>query len=176
MRSTTRWWFLVPLAVGLALAGCGGDSDTGAGGDGAVATGTAAADATGANDGAGGSSGEMTLGDEDIAIDGLRCFFEEQPRAGLGGVFTHSAQGRGANADGEDVVLDLTRARAEDGTVVDNISVDIGDPSSDDSISLGTSGPEGLVQFGDDSASASGVEVSEFGAEPVMLSFDLACR
>ena len=91
-------------------------------------------------------------------------------------MFTHSAQGRGANADGEDVILDLTRARAEDGSVVDGISADMGDPSSDDSISLGASGPEGLVQFGDDSASASGVEVSEFGAEPVTLSFDLACR
>jgi hypothetical protein len=180
---TSRWWVAVPLMVGLALAGCGGDGDgPGATGVDADATGTVAADATGANDskganaGAGASAGVMMLGDEDIAVDGLRCFFGEQPRAGLGGAFTHTAQGRGTNAAGEDVVLDLSRARAEDGTVEDDIIVDIGDPSSDDSVSLTASGSEGLIQFGDDSASASGVEVSEFGAEPVALSFDLACR
>ena len=189
MRSMTRWWVAVPLTVGLALAGCGSDDD-GASSAGADAEASAdpastanpvpdpttqAEDAAGANDGAGSSAGVMTLGDEEIAIGSLGCFFEEQPRAGLGGVFTHTAQGRGTNAEGEDVVLDLSRARAEDGTVEDDIIVDIGDPFGDDSVSLMASGQEGLIQFGDESVSASGVEVTEFGADPVTLSFDISC-
>lgn len=178
MILTTRWWAAVPLTVGLALVGCNGDdggSDSGADADATASTTPAATAGGGSNDGGGGSAGVMTLGDAEIAIDSLRCFFEEQPRAGLGGVFTHTAQGRGTNADGEGVILDLSRARAEDGTVEDDIIVDIGDPGSDDAVGLRASGPEGLIAFGDGSAAASGVEVSEFGAEPVTLSFDLPC-
>jgi hypothetical protein len=188
MSSTSRWWVAVPLAVGLALAGCGGDEESGgsAGADAdasadpastadAVPDSTAGGeDATGANDGARSSAGVMILGDEEIAID-LLCYFEEQPRAGLGGVFTHTAQGRGTNAEGEDVVLDLSRARAEDGTVEDDVIVDIGDPFGDDLVRLRVGGPEGLIEFRDESVSASGVDVSTFGAEPVSLSFDVSC-
>jgi hypothetical protein len=176
------------LAVGVAVAGCGGDGDSGADQADGDATGAPAieataagdgAEATGRNaglDGADAATASMTLGDEAITMEGLRCFFEEQPRAGLGGVFTHSAQGQGINAAGESVILDLTRARAEDGTVQDEIIVDIGDPAGGDSVSLGASGPEGLITFGEASASATGVEVSDFGADPITLAFDLACR
>ncbi len=191
MIRTMRWWVAVPLTVGLALVGCNGDNGgSGSGADadatagatpaatvagGSDSVGTDTEDSSGANDGGGGSVAVMTLGDEEIVIDNLRCFFEEQPRAGLGGVFTHTAQGRGTNGDGEGVVLDLSRARAEDGTVEDDIIVDIGDPAGDDAVGLRASGPEGLIEFGNGSAAASGVEVSEFGAEPVTLSFDLPC-
>jgi hypothetical protein len=186
MSSTTRWWLAAPLAVGLVLAGCGGDDGDAADTDASVApassadaapdpTASGGEDAAGAGEGAESSAGMMILGDEEIALGTLRCYFEEQPRAGLGGVFTHTAQGRGTDAEGVDVLLDLSRARADDGTIEDDIIVDIGDPTSDDAVSLKASGPEGLVDFGDASASADGVEVSDFGAEPVTLSFDLSC-
>ena len=42
-------------------------------------------------------------------------------------------------------MLDLSRARSEDGTVEDDIIVDIGDPFSDDTVSLMATGPEGEV-------------------------------
>jgi len=182
------WWVAVLVIVALALPACSNDNSadpTEADAD-ATAAPTSNADARSeptsrTDEGANGgdaenasAAGAMILGGEEIAIS-LRCFFEEQPRAGLGGVFTHSAQGRGTNAEGEPVVLDLTRARAEDGTVGDDINVDIGDPFGDDMVSLRAVGPEGLIQFGEASASADDVEVSQFGAEPVSLSFDLAC-
>jgi hypothetical protein len=183
MTLTTRRCAPLLLAVGLVVAACGGGGAEGSDEVGAAATDAVAEDAaavatdvTAANGGAPAAAGVMALGGEDITIDGLRCFFEEQPRAGLGGVFTHTAQGQGTNAEDEAVILDLSRARAEDGTVGDQISVDIGDPLGDESVSLGAGGPEGLILFGEDRVAASDVEVSEFGAEPVTLTFDLACR
>lgn len=189
MSSTTRWWLGVPLVAGLALAGCssddGGsaDSDARAGADPAT-TANVAPGPTGDEDGdaaaggaaAGPSVGTLTLGDEVIALASFRCFFEEQPRAGLGGVFTHSAQGQGTNAGGEAVLLDMTRARAEDGTVDDDLSVGIGDPFGDEYVELHAGGPEGLIEFGDASAAASGIEVADFGSDSgFVLTFDLSC-
>ena len=184
MNVTTKWWLAVPLTAGLALAGCGGDDETTEPPDasGAPASTTAAeadatdpagADAASEADDAGSPVAAIMLGDEEIAMASLRCYFEEQPRAGLGGVFTHTAQGRGTNAAGEQVLLDLSRARDEDGTVGDDVIVDIGEPA--EAVSLSAQGPEGLIQFGDASAAVDGVEVSEFGAEPVTLSFDIPC-
>lgn len=179
---TTRCWMTVAMAVlVLLLAGCGDDDgdDTGAAGD--VTDQQDSADGAGGDDGSagggGGPAGTVTLGDEEFTLDNFMCFFEEQPRAGLGGVFTHSAQGRGTNAAGEQVVVDMTRARDEDGTVSDGVTVDIGDPSSDDFVGYSGGGPEGTIEFGDDSASAQDLPVTEgFGAgETVSLSFDLSC-
>lgn len=198
MTSTARWWIPVLLTVGLVVAACGNDDDGDADATAAPAETAAAADAASPattesdaqddtaadsdaddadapDDAPAGSSGALLLGDEEIAIASMLCYFEEQPRAGLGGVFTHTAQGRGTNAAGEGVILDLTRARAEDGTVEDDIVVDIGDPGSEDAIGLRASGPEGLIDFGDDSVAATDVEVSDFGSDPVTVSFDIAC-
>lgn len=181
---TDRWWLAVPLTVGLVLAACSGDdAGAGAGGDDSGAT-AAPASTTGpapdptaapANDGGAGTASTMTLDGEVIALDRMLCFFEEQPRAGLGGVFTHTAQGEGTDAAGEPVLLDMTRARAEDGTVGDEILVDIGDFREDDAISLRANGPEGLIEFGDRTASASEVQMTDFQADPRTLSFDVSC-
>ncbi len=173
----------MPLAAGLALAGCSGSDDAGSttafegtsAPEGIASDAVTGAPSTGPLDQAGTPAGSMSLGDEEVAIGSLLCYFEEQPRAGPGGVFTHTAQGRGANADGQPVVLDLSRTRDEDGTVEDQIIVDIGDPTSDDAFSLSALGSEGLIQFGDASAAASDVEVSDFASGPVTLSFDLTC-
>lgn len=172
--TSTRWWLAVPLAVGLAVAACDGDGG-GAGESEAGETDAPVATAAATPDTGEATEQVMTLDGEEIPVESVRCFFEEQPRAGLGGVFTHTAQASGTNADGEPVTLDLSRARGEDDVVGDNVIVDIGDPFADDSFSLTAGGPEGLLEFGEASVSADGVEVTRVGADPVALSFDLAC-
>jgi hypothetical protein len=181
--ASTRWWVAAPLALGLVVAACSGDADAtpaptaaapAATAAAPAATDTPATDAPSAND-AGASVGTLTLGAEVIAIDRLFCFFEEQPRAGLGGVFTHTAQGRATNAAGEPLVLDVSRARDEDGTVGDDVIIDIGDFRTDDAVSYRTGGPEGLVEFGDASISSADIQVSGDDGNPVAVSFDVTC-
>lgn len=184
MRTTRCWMMAALTALVLLLAGCGDDGGEATGGadvtdeqGSADDDGDDGDDGGGAGGGGGGPAGTVSLGDEEFTLDNFGCFFEEQPRAGLGGVFTHSAQGSGTNAAGERVVVDMTRARAEDGTVSDGVSVDIGDPSSDDSVSYRANGPEGTIEFGEDSASAQDLSAgSDFGTgETVGLSFELSC-
>jgi len=117
----------------------------------------------------------MTLGDEVIGLDRALCFFEEQPRAGLGGVFTHTLQANATNAAGLPLILDMSRARGEDGTVSDEVTVDIGDPREDDFVGLRGGGPEGVVTFGEASASGTDVSVTDFETDPVNLSFEVTC-
>lgn len=191
MSSTTKWWVAASLAVGVIVVGCastddgggsdGSDADAGAdpaaSAEATPATATSGeGDATGAQGPSGASTGSLIFGDEAIPIARFRCFFEEQPRAGLGGVFTHSAQGEGTNAAGEAVLLDMTRARAEDDTIEDHLSVGIGDPFGDDYVEYNVGGPEGLIEFGDASAAASDVEVSDFSSDTSFtITFDLPC-
>ena len=191
MSMTKRWWLAAPLVAGLVLVGCNGD-DGGADATDAPATDapvetevtTAPADpepeeAPEEPAGDGGetaSIGVVMLGEEEIAISRALCFFEEQPRAGLGGVFTHTAQFQGTDAEGQPVVLDTSQARAEDDTIDVDISVTIGDPFSEEAVSLSASGPEGLVVFGESSVSADGVEITDFESDPVPVTFDLPCN
>ena len=174
MRSKARWLAL-SLVVGLAVAACqDGDGDptpmpT------AIATVASAADPTEAPAARG--AGSMTFGDEVIALTGALCFFEEQTRAGLGGVYTHTAQGSGTNAAGDDVILDVSRARDEDGTEGDDVLVDIGELGSDEAKSFGAAGPA-MVTFGDASATADEIALRDsdaFDQDPVSLSFELNC-
>ena len=177
MASTTKWWLMAPLTIGLIVAACGGDdaSDDDATSE-APASVAAQEDAVAqADDDAGDGAAVAMLGDEEISIDRALCYFEEQERAGLGGVWTHTSQVTGTAADGEPVVIGLDRARDEDGTVGDSIYVDIGEMGADDIVSLTASGPEGLVDFGDASVSAQDVDVAEFGSDPVSLSISFDC-
>ncbi len=166
------------LAVMLALAGCaGGDSsDTGAeaggGSDSVERDSSGDSSSEGDDDGPSPSGGAVIFGGETIAMQPLRCFFQEQPRAGLGGVFTHSAQARGMNAAGEAVLLDMTRAVAEDGTVEFDLSFGVGDPFGSDYIAYYGRGQQ--ILFGDNSVSANG-DVNDFESGPVTLTFDLPC-
>jgi hypothetical protein len=186
MKISTKWWMAVPLAVGLIVAACGDDGDAATpdptdvpeATDVPVAATEAPVDLA-TEEPAGGAAAAATavivFGDEEIAIDRLLCYFEEQPRAGLGGVYTHTAQGSGTTAAGEPIIIDLSRARDEDGTVGDDILVDIGEPGSEEAIGLRAVGAEGLIQFGESSVAAADVELTDFESDPVMLSFDLAC-
>jgi hypothetical protein len=183
LNSTTKLWMAAPLTLGLVLAGCSGDDGDDADADVTDAPATAVAAATEvpeadptAAPGAEAAAGTLLLGDEEIAMAAALCWFQEQPRAGLGGVYTHTAQAEGTNAEGEAVLLDVTRARAEDGTVEDDIIIDIGDYTSEDAVSFKGGGPEGTIEFGDDSASADGLEITDFETGPVSLTFDISCR
>jgi hypothetical protein len=122
-----------------------------------------------------GTAAVVVFGDEEIAMGALLCYFEEQPRAGLGGVFTHTAQAQGTNEAGAAVILDLTRTRDEDGTVEDQLTVDVGDPRGEDFVGYRATGPEGMITFGEATVAADGVEVTDFESDPVPVSFDLAC-
>jgi hypothetical protein len=201
MSKTTRWWLAAPLALGLIVAACNGDDEATPAPEAAEpsaaaevteeapaeetseetseeapAEDPAEAPAADGDDGeAAASIGTVTLDGEAISLTRMLCFFEEQPRAGLGGVFTHTAQGQGTDAAGEPVILDMSRARAEDGTVEDDVIVDIGDFTAEDAISLRASGPEGLVTFGEGSVSGDGIEVSDFGEDARVLTFDVPC-
>jgi len=194
MNVKTRWWMAAPLAAALVVAACGGDDDDDAtaapeASEAPVATAEATAEPeaeaevtaepeaeaeTGDQD-TSGTAAVVVFGDEEIAMGALLCYFEEQPRAGLGGVFTHTAQAQGTNEAGAAVILDLTRTRDEDGTVGDQLTVDVGDPRGEDFVGYRATGPEGMVTFGEATVAADGVEVTDFESDPVPVSFDLAC-
>ena len=177
-RTTIKVWAAILLAASLALAGCG--SDDGSGGDSSESGAEAGADSDNAGDDSSGggdagpapSGGTIIFGGEEISMERLFCFFEEQPRAGLGGIFTHTAQAEGTNAAGEAVLLDTTRAVAEDGTVEFDLSFGVGDPFGDDYIEYADTGQE--IMFGDNSVSSTG-DVNDFDAGLVTLTFDLPC-
>ena len=161
------------------LAGCG-DGDSSGNTSETVATTDIGDgnDASGGDDDSGGgdaavlpAGGTVVFGGEEISMQPLRCFFQEQPRAGLGGIFTHTAQAQGTNAAGEPVLLDTTRAIAEDGTVEFDLSFGVGEFGPDYKEFFGT-GQE--VTFGDNSVSAT-AEVDDFVSGPMTLTFDLSC-
>ena len=184
MGSTNKWWLAAPLAMGLIVAACGGDDDSADDAATEAPTDAAAAEdeqpADGGNDteaaaDTAASAGVIMLGDEEIAIERALCYFEEQERAGLGGVWTHTSQVSGSNEAGEPVTVGLDRARNEDETVEDSIYVNIGEPTADDFVGLTADGPEGLIEFGESSVSAQDVEVAEFGSDPISLSISFDC-
>lgn len=190
MTSTNKWWLAASLTLGLIVAGCAGtDDDASSDGNDADAGSDPAATVAAApeqtpsgevdltDDGAtaGSSTGSLVLDGEEIPIARLLCYFEEQPRAGLGGVFTHTAQGEGTNAAGEYVLVDMTRARAEDGTIEDDLGVGIGEIGVD-FVEYHAGGPEGLIDFGESSAAVSGVEVADISSDTSFdVTFDLSC-
>ena len=168
MRRTTKWWLAAPLAMGLIVAACGGDDESSDGSDSGESSDAPTTES-------GGTAAVMAFGDEEFTIDRMLCYFEEQERVGLGGVWTHTAQGQGTTVDGEPVVVGLDRARDEDGTVEDVVRVDIGEPSADDTINVSASGPEGTISFGEDSVAVGDLELSSFGRDPVTVSLAMDC-
>jgi hypothetical protein len=191
--TTTKTLAALAIVGGLLLAGCGGSDDGGTSADPDVSPNTAdaagdeATNSSAGNDDSGDNSagdpappveaapssgGSLLLGGEEVAMEGLLCYFQEQPRAGLGGVFTHTAQAEGTNASGEPVLLDTTRAVADDGTVEFDLTVGVGDFRDGNYVEYFGSGDP---VFGDNSVSAS-MDVDDFESGPVALSFDLQCR
>src|SRR3546814_4538503 len=95
----------------------------------------------------------------------------------------YTAQGMGTNADGDDVMLDITRFAAGDDAVIvgDSVSVTIGDPFSAGATTLeripmlGLGDPDVVARDGDN-VSGSDVElIHDDTGETVAISFQLAC-
>lgn len=174
-------------ALMLASAACGGDDDGRAGtSPDALADRTSergAANAPGAAQGRGG--GTLTFGAETIAMERVGCHLKEQPRAGLGGTFEFSIQANGTNGAGKRVVLDITRNRPDpDGDRFgrieqpsDHVTVDVGDPRSDDHVSYTGRGDIGTVVLDGSALSTPGITVKPLVglAEGVQVRFDLTC-
>lgn len=152
----------VTTAVVALLAGCGGDDDgddaapssggatESAGGD----TGDQAADSEvsaggGAGDPAGGPTsgggGSLVVGGESIGLDETRCHLEPQEAAAGGGQILFVGQGFGVDADGEEVMIDVSRYDEDSMFAGDDVSVNIGDFTSEGAVGLSTIAPTGTV-------------------------------
>lgn len=179
---------LVALGVAsiLVLSACGGDDDSDNAGDGdnaAVADGSAEpdnaeeADAAESGGGSGGASGgTLVLGDETIALDSARCFLEEQDAAAGGGKILFVAQAYGTNAAGDELVLDVSRYDEDSQFAGDDIIVDIGDPFSDDAVSMGAGGEVGTVTVDGSNVSAGDLTFLDFDdATERNGSFEINC-
>ncbi len=188
----TRTFAALVAACALAITGCGDDDDTstddaagieetaddtagessdddGAGDDGATDEGGDEQAPTG-----GGGGGTLVFDGEEIALDGARCFLEEQEAAAGGGSIEFVAQGSGTNAAGEEVALDVSRYSEESQFAGDDVTIDIG-PLME---SVGYSGkePAGTVTVDGNVVSAEGFPVlSSEDMSEVTVSFTINC-
>lgn len=182
---------LVALAALVLIVGaaCGDDDGDDAGGDTAAPTDQVSdtddmddpddspdADAEAApTGGGGGGGGELVFGDETIELDRALCFLQEQPVAGSDGTILLTAQGHGTNAAGDGVVVDFTRYDEESMFTGDDVSVDIGDPRTDDFQGYGTSlDLESVNRDGNVLSATDVVLVGDMGDE-VVGSFRIEC-
>ncbi|MEQ8842518.1 MAG: hypothetical protein RIB98_16160 [Acidimicrobiales bacterium] len=123
-----------------------------------------------------GGGGTLVLGDETITLDSARCFLEEQDAAAGGGKILFVGQGSGTNADGTELLLDVSRYDEESQFTGDDITVDIGDPFSDDLVSYRAAAEIGTVQIDGSVMSADGLTFSNFDlGEELPGSFQLNC-
>jgi hypothetical protein len=109
----------------------------------------------------GGGAGTLVVGDETISLDSSRCFLESQDAVG-GGKILFVAQAFGTNAAGEPLVLDVSRYDEDSQFTGDDIKVDIGDPYSDDAVSLSAIEEVGTVAIDGSTLSADGLTFSNF--------------
>ncbi len=131
----------------------------------------------GAGDAGGGNGGTLVLGDETIAFDGARCFLQEQEAAAGGGKILFVVQAFGTNAAGDQLSIDVSRYDEDSQFTGDDIIVDIGDPFSDEAVSLMASADLGTVAIDGSTLSAGALtfvnfdDMSEQGG-----SFEINCR
>ena len=188
----TRVVIVLGVALMLLAAACGdsddaavGSADTieAAGSTESAVTPDASAPATSAPDeGAGGDaagsggSGALVLGDQTIAFDSARCFLQEQDAAAGGGKILFVAQAFGTDAAGEPVAIDVSRYDQDSQFFGDDIIVDIGDPSSEDGVSLGARGEVGTVTVDGSRISAATLTFLDFDdATEQSGSFEINC-
>ena len=164
-----RMLAMASLAVALIAAGCSSDSSDGA--DDSGSGDATAADAVPS----GGATGTLTLDGEQIELTGGRCYLEEQPAAAGGGSIEATAQADGTDADGDAVLIDVTRFSADNQFAGDDVSITIGDPFDPASVTLSGSSDIGTVSIEDSTVSASQFEVSEDLADTVFIDFTIDC-
>lgn len=176
MRAGVYWIALLSALV-LVAASCGSDDDdtsTTAGDDSADVSSDGGASDDGADDSddggedpappatGGGGGGTLVLGDETIALDSSRCFLQEQDAAAGGGKILFVVQAFGTNADGDELVVDVSRYDEDSMFAGDDIKVDIGDPFSEDAVSFGANAPIGTVEIDGSTVSADGLTFMNF--------------
>lgn len=177
-RRVRRTWALASV-VALTVSACGGDDDAdddGAAQEAPADDGGGADDAADASGSGGVGGGELVLGDETIALDSARCFLEEQDAAAGGGKILFVAQGFGTTADGEAVVVDVSRYDEDSQFAGDDVLVDIGDVTAGESTSYGARGEIGAVEVDGSTLSADGLTFTDFdAAEQLPGSFRIDC-
>lgn len=109
-----------------------------------------------------GSAGTLTVGDEVIDLDHVRCFLEEQDVAGSDGKILLTGQGFGTTASGDELVLDVTRYDEDSLFTRDDIQVDIRDPLGDDFYSWDGSADLGTIERDDSTLASRRIDVPAF--------------
>jgi len=121
-----------------------------------------------------GKAGSLVLGDETISLDRSQCYLKEQTSAGQKIELT--AQGHGTTADGTAVTLDFTRYARGERFEGDDITVDVGNPTSSDLTTYHVSLDYGAVDRSGSTLSVSGVDARNFDTgDTASVSFDVAC-
>lgn len=147
-------------------AGGSGDSDTGDTGD------AESGEGSGTSDG----SGSLVLDGETIQLTTVRCYLEPQEAAAGGGNILFVVQGEGENAQGEAVMIDISRY--DDGSTFagDVVDINIGDVLSDDVVSLSAMAPTGSVNLDGSTASAEGLTADDMETgESRTVEFSIDC-
>lgn len=168
------------VAVALVAASCGGDDDDGASSPAVPveaadssddssdeSDASAEGDASGESDSAppatgGGDAGSVVLGDETVAFDSARCFLQEQDAAAGGGKILFVVQAFGTDANGDELMIDVSRFDEDSQFTGDDISVVIGDPFSGSAVSWSASADLGTVQIDGSTVSADGLTFQNF--------------
>lgn len=184
---------LVASALVLALStGCGDSDDGDTAAPGSTTDPAAAAPATDGSPGgeddapdsdgdamdavASGGGGRLVLGDETIEFEQVLCTFEPQDAAAGGGQILFVGQATGVDAEGRDVVLDVSRYDQDSQFEGDSVMVDIGDVTSGDTVGLASTSPTGTVTVDGSTLRADDVTLlnAEDGSERT-ASFEITC-
>ena len=123
---------VVVAAVLFGLTGCGDDDgdDTSAGSETPSGNEEQSAD-DGAASGSpgGGGGGVVTIGSETIELDRAQCYLQPQDAAAGGGTIEYNAQGKGTDAEGNEVLVDLSRYSEESQFAGDDAQIEFGPPA-----------------------------------------------
>jgi hypothetical protein len=173
--------------LALVAAGCGGDGDgdddaaPSSGGATDPAGGEAGDQAADAGDPAGGSTGgggggTLVLAGETIELDDSRCHLEAQDAAAGGGQILFVGQGFGADANGEDVMIDVSRYDEDSMFAGDDVSITVGDITSDGVVSLSSMSPTGTVTVDGATMRGDGITLlSDGDGSEQTASFEIDC-
>lgn len=188
--SARRLIAALACACALVLVACGGDDGTDARGvtdpieaaPGAEGDDPAGSDDQGAGPDVGapggsssGGSGTIVLGDETIEFDEVLCMLEPQEAAAGGGQILFVGQGMGVDADGQDVLLDVSRYDEDSQFAGDVVSVEIGDIMAGDNTSLESRTAAGTVEI-EGSTIRAEVTLTDFTeSSELAASFELSC-
>lgn len=126
----------------------------------------------------GGGSGTLDLDGETIELSSVRCHLESQPAAAGGGNILFVVQGQGQNAEGEPLLIDISRYDEGSMFAGDRVTIELGEitASNDDLASLAASGPAGTVTLEGSTASADGLQVEDLGlGMSATASFQITC-